>query len=178
MGRLDIGPLYRHGGQQAEAGGVLQASWQRGRCRRALRAGTLARGSRYRRAHAGGDCSLHRGGNDCCAQKRVSLRYVALLEAAGPANLMSLPPESEFPSPRSIAGIVLAAGESSRMGADKALLIYRGRTFLDNIISSFREAGMERAVVVLGHHAELIQQLTDLSTVDVVVNQDYRRGQT
>lgn len=91
---------------------------------------------------------------------------------------MSLPPESEFPSPGSIAGIVLAAGESSRMGADKALLIYRGRTFLDNIISSFCEAGMERAVVVLGHHAELIQQLTDLSTVDVVVNRDYRRGQT
>ncbi len=83
---------------------------------------------------------------------------------------MSLPPESEFTSTPSIAGIVLAAGESSRMGADKALLMYRGRTFLDHIISSLREAGIGRVVVVLGHHAELIQQRVDLSSVEVTVN--------
>ena len=77
-----------------------------------------------------------------------------------------------------IAAVVLAAGESSRMGADKPLLMYRGRTFLDNIVSVLREAGIRRVVVVLGHHADLIQQSIDLSTVEVVVNQDYRRGQT
>lgn len=77
-----------------------------------------------------------------------------------------------------IAAVVLAAGESSRMGADKALLMYRGRTFLENIISALREAGIARIVVVLGHHAEVIQQSIDLSSVEVVVNQDYRQGQT
>jgi molybdenum cofactor cytidylyltransferase len=77
-----------------------------------------------------------------------------------------------------IAGVILAAGESSRMGADKALLMYRGGTFLENIISALAEAGIRRVVVVLGHHAELIQQSIDLSSVEVVVNQDYRRGQT
>ena len=30
-----------------------------------------------------------------------------------------------------IAGLILAAGESSRMGTDKATLTYRGRTFLE-----------------------------------------------
>jgi molybdenum cofactor cytidylyltransferase len=81
-------------------------------------------------------------------------------------------------SPPVIAAVVLAAGESSRMGADKALLMYRGRTFLEIIISALREGGVGRVVVVLGHHAELIEQSVDLSTVEVVVNQNYRRGQT
>jgi len=82
------------------------------------------------------------------------------------------------PKPPTVAGLVLAAGESSRMGADKALLMYRGQTFLENIISALREAGIGRVVVVLGHHAELVQQSIDLTAVEVVVNQDYRRGQT
>ena len=77
-----------------------------------------------------------------------------------------------------VAGVVLAAGESSRMGADKALLMYRGKTFLENIIAALRAAGLQRVVVVLGYHAELIQQSVDLSSVEVVVNQDYSRGQT
>jgi len=80
--------------------------------------------------------------------------------------------------PPTVAGLVLAAGESSRMGADKALLMYRGQTFLENIISALREAGIRRIVVVLGHHAELVQQSIDLAAVEVVVNQDYGRGQT
>lgn len=77
-----------------------------------------------------------------------------------------------------IAAVVLAAGASSRMGSDKALLMYRGKTFLEKIIFALREASVRRIVVVLGHHAELIQQSIDLSSVEVVVNQDYRQGQT
>ncbi len=77
-----------------------------------------------------------------------------------------------------IAAVVLAAGESSRMGTDKALLMYRGRTFLENIIAALREADILRVVVVLGRHAELIQQSIDLSSVEVVVHQNYRQGQT
>src|SRR5512146_1464553 len=82
------------------------------------------------------------------------------------------------PRPRAIAGLVLAAGESSRMGRDKALLEYRGRTFLENIIHALREAGIARVVVVLGYHAEEIRQNTDLQNSEVVINQDYRSGQT
>jgi molybdenum cofactor cytidylyltransferase len=81
-------------------------------------------------------------------------------------------------STTNIAGVILAAGESSRMGADKALLAYRGKTFLENIIGALREAGVRRVIVVLGHNSELIQQSVDLSAVEVVVNQEYRRGQT
>ena len=44
------------------------------------------------------------------------------------------------------------------MGRDKALLEYRGRTFLANILNTLREAGIERVVVVLGYHAEEIRK--------------------
>ncbi len=77
-----------------------------------------------------------------------------------------------------IAGIILAAGESSRMGTDKALLAYRGRTFLEAILSTCREAGLKRLVVVLGHHAREIQRAVNLEGAQVVVNQNYRLGQT
>ncbi len=77
-----------------------------------------------------------------------------------------------------IAGIILAAGESSRMGTDKALLTYRRRTFLEAILSTCREAGLDRLVVVLGHHTREIQHAVNLEGAQVVVNQNYRRGQT
>ncbi len=77
-----------------------------------------------------------------------------------------------------IAGLILAAGESSRMGADKALLRYHGRTFLEAILQTLRDAGIDRVVVVLGHHAEEIQGALNLEGVLVVINRDYRQGQT
>lgn len=64
------------------------------------------------------------------------------------------------------------------MGRDKALLLYRGRTFLEGIIATLREAGVERIVVVLGHHAAEIERAVNLASVEVVVNEDYQRGQT
>ncbi len=77
-----------------------------------------------------------------------------------------------------IAGLILAAGESSRMGIDKAALTYRGRTFLELMVQTLREINLERIVVVLGHHAQEIQQQIKLEAAQVVVNPDYRSGQT
>ena len=77
-----------------------------------------------------------------------------------------------------IAGLVLAAGESSRMGRDKALLPYRDSTFLETVVAKLREAGLFRVVVVLGHHADKIQHAANLQGVEVVTSCDYLRGQT
>jgi len=77
-----------------------------------------------------------------------------------------------------IAGLILAAGESSRMGRDKALLTYRGRAFLEAIIQTLRAAGLQRIAVVLGNHAEEIQRAVDLRGIQVVINSNYRQGQT
>lgn len=77
-----------------------------------------------------------------------------------------------------IAGLILAAGESRRMGRDKALLTYRGRTFLETLIFNLRAAAIDKITVVLGHHAESIQAAVDLGDARVVVNSNYRLGQT
>jgi molybdenum cofactor cytidylyltransferase len=77
-----------------------------------------------------------------------------------------------------IAGLILAAGESSRMGTDKATLAYRGRTFLEAIVQTLGQADIGRIVVVLGHHAEEIQRHVKLEAAQVVINPAYRSGQT
>jgi molybdenum cofactor cytidylyltransferase len=77
-----------------------------------------------------------------------------------------------------IAGLILAAGESSRMGIPKATLTWRGRTFLESIVKTLREGGLERMVVVLGHQAEDIQRQVEIEPAQVVINPDYRSGQT
>jgi len=77
-----------------------------------------------------------------------------------------------------IAALVLAAGESSRMGTDKARLSYENSTFLETILTTLAKAGIERVAVVLGHHAEEIRRAMDLGAAEVVINRDYRRGQT
>ncbi len=66
------------------------------------------------------------------------------------------------------------------LGVHKALLEYRGRTFLETIVATLREAAVTRIIVVVGHRAERIQgQLASrLEGVEWVVNRDYPRGQT
>jgi molybdenum cofactor cytidylyltransferase len=55
-----------------------------------------------------------------------------------------------------IAGIILAAGASTRMGSPKALLDYRGETFLDRLIRVLGGVA-DPVIVVLGYHADEIR---------------------
>ena len=72
------------------------------------------------------------------------------------------------------AAIILAAGESTRMGTPKALLPFRGRTFLDGLIARL-EIACRPVIVVLGHDADRIRA-TLPPTVAVVINSDYPLG--
>jgi molybdenum cofactor cytidylyltransferase len=77
----------------------------------------------------------------------------------------------------SYAGLILAAGESSRMGSPKALLEFRGETFIDRLIRCF-SAHCSPVIVVLGHKPEVIRAgvRSPLQAV-FVVNTDYQCGQ-
>ncbi len=55
------------------------------------------------------------------------------------------------------AAILLAAGESTRMGTLKALLPWGGVTLIEYQVGELAAAGVEDIVVVLGHAAEEVR---------------------
>ena len=73
-----------------------------------------------------------------------------------------------------IAAIILAAGESRRMGTPKALLQFRGETFLDRLIGKLG-AQCDPVIVILGHGAETLRAGVHRQA-QFVVNADYARG--
>jgi len=76
-----------------------------------------------------------------------------------------------------IVAVVLSAGESSRMGRPKALLPIEGQTFIERIVDALKAGGIERIVVVLGFHADVLRAQIDHLPVEILVNPDYRLGQ-
>ena len=76
----------------------------------------------------------------------------------------------------SVAGLILAAGESRRMGFPKALLVYHKDTFLATLIGLF-DACCSPVIVVLGAEAERIRRETNRPAT-YVTNPDYQRGMT
>lgn len=77
-----------------------------------------------------------------------------------------------------VAGIVLAAGSSSRMGRPKQLLPFRGHSLLECIVDSALNSSLCKVVVVLGHRVDELRPLLANRDVTVVVNDDYQRGQS
>lgn len=76
-----------------------------------------------------------------------------------------------------IDAVILAAGESKRMGTPKALLRIREQTFLQQIVSVLQESSVDKITVVLGASAEAICKCVDLSGTKIVLNRNYRDGQ-
>ena len=74
------------------------------------------------------------------------------------------------------AGLILAAGESRRMGFPKALLHIPRETFLDTLVELFA-ARCSPVIVVLGAGADEIRAARPRPAT-FVVNRDYQRGQT
>ena len=74
------------------------------------------------------------------------------------------------------AGLILAAGESRRMGYPKALLRYREENFLDTLIGLLA-ARCSPVIVVLGAKAEEIRARV-ARPATFVINADYQRGMT
>ncbi len=78
-----------------------------------------------------------------------------------------------------IAAILLAAGESTRMGELKALLPWQGTTVLEHQLGSLVSAGVSPIIVVLGHQLERLEPLLrHRPDVKWVHNPRYRHGKT
>lgn len=77
-----------------------------------------------------------------------------------------------------VAGIVLAAGRSSRMGQPKQLLSFRGRTILEWTVDNALASSLHRVIVVLGHDAASVQPFIEQRGVDLVINPSPEAGQS
>jgi len=76
-----------------------------------------------------------------------------------------------------LAAVILAAGESRRMGETKALLPYQGLTFVEHLLAATRNPRVGFTRVVLGAHAEEIRGKLKVDPAAIVVNPDWPKGQ-
>jgi molybdenum cofactor cytidylyltransferase len=78
----------------------------------------------------------------------------------------------------SVAGIILAAGASQRMGQPKPLLLWRGKPFICHVARTALDAGLAPVVIVIGAHADEVRSaLADLP-VEIVYNPNWAEGQS
>lgn len=82
-----------------------------------------------------------------------------------------------MPSSRlNIAGIILAAGASKRMGAVKLLLPFGRSPLLERVLDNARRSMLEPIIVVLGHEAETIRQRINFKRAQIRLNPEYHTG--
>jgi molybdenum cofactor cytidylyltransferase len=75
-----------------------------------------------------------------------------------------------------VGAIILAAGESSRLGKPKQLIELQGKTLLRRVVDAVTDTNCSPTVVVTGiHQAELGNELRTTEAV-VLENQNWRRG--
>jgi len=77
-----------------------------------------------------------------------------------------------------IAGIVLAAGSSTRLGRAKQLLPLGDRTVIEHVVDRMLASPLDRVMVVTGHQAADIAGVLRTRDLEIVVNPDYRQGQS
>ncbi len=90
---------------------------------------------------------------------------------------MRPPPPEIDTMKRQLEGIILAAGESRRMGYPKPILEIGGRTFIAQIAETML-AVVPRLVIVIGAHRERVRAaIPDDKRIAIVENPNYSRGQ-
>jgi molybdenum cofactor cytidylyltransferase len=77
---------------------------------------------------------------------------------------------------RRVAAVILAAGESSRMGRNKLHLPWGETTVLGRTLANVRAAAIHSALIVTGHEPEPVRALAAATGLPVVHNPDYRSG--
>lgn len=76
-----------------------------------------------------------------------------------------------------ISAIVLAAGESKRMGAENKLLLpFKGRPLIEHIVRTVQASDTDEVIVVVGHEGERVWAAVADCDVRIVNNEHYREG--
>lgn len=77
-----------------------------------------------------------------------------------------------------VAGIILAAGASRRLGRPKQLLDFRGKPLLQHAIDHARASRLAEVILVLGASHDRIEPAIDASGLRIVVNPEFAEGQS
>lgn len=75
-----------------------------------------------------------------------------------------------------ICAVVLAAGESRRMGCQKLLLPYGPTTVIEHIVDQLLDSAVEEVLVVVGHGADEVEAALAGRPVTTVAHPEYRAG--
>ena len=100
-----------------------------------------------------------------------------LMETYDAVIISSLEQEKIFAVHESIAGIILAAGESKRFGQPKQLLDWKGQAFVRAVAKTALEARLSPVIVITGANgAQVEQTIKDLDVI-TVRNEEWTSGQ-
>src|ERR1700736_3539504 len=75
-----------------------------------------------------------------------------------------------------IGAVILAAGESSRLGQPKQLLQFRGQTLVRRIVDAAREGGCSPIVVVIGSDKDKVAGELERTDAVIVENENWNDG--
>jgi molybdenum cofactor cytidylyltransferase len=111
--------------------------------------------------------------------KAQARSMVANLLAAFDAVLIaSLEQQIVHAAHEPVAGVVLAAGGSTRLGRPKALLDWHGEPFVRAVTSTALAAGLQPVVVVTGSDAPQVEQALQGLPASLVHNSEWEMGQS
>lgn len=75
-----------------------------------------------------------------------------------------------------VSAILLAAGESKRMGVSKLLLPFGNSNIIEQAINSLLNSKINELIIVVGHMAEELTEKIVKKSAKTVVNRQYRQG--
>lgn len=76
-----------------------------------------------------------------------------------------------------VTAVILAAGQSSRMGQTKQLLPWGETTVLGQVLRTVQETAVHNTLVVTGHEAEKVEQIAIQEGAETVFNPDFASGE-
>ncbi len=79
-------------------------------------------------------------------------------------------------SNKTVAGVILAAGGSERIGVPKQLLIWNKRSLIVGVIEKALSADMSPLYVVLGANSETIKSHIQQYPISILINFDWEKG--